>query len=85
MKLMLQIAFGVFLGTLGAQLVVDICHTRQDQRAKQLADQRNAEQEKVRREQGERIRALLLQGQQSKSLGGAKAPHGFIPDDAAQP
>lgn len=65
MKLMLQIAFGVFLGTLGAQVVVDLWHSRQELHAKQLAEQRIAEQEKVRREQGERIRQLLLKGHQA--------------------
>lgn len=80
---MLQIAFGVFLGTLGARIVVDIWHTRQEQSAKQVTDQRNAEQEKLRRAEGERVRALLLQGRQAGNAAGSiKSPTGFVPDDA---
>ncbi len=83
MKLMLQIAFGVFLGTLGAQIVVDIWHARQEQRAKQVTDQRNAEQEKARREQGERIRLLLLKGHQAGDAGGSTQPSiEAMPDNA---
>ncbi|AEF99071.1 hypothetical protein [Methylomonas methanica] len=82
MKLMLQIAFGVFLGTLGAQIVVDVWHTRQEQRAKQIAEQRIAEQEKVRREQGERIRLLLLKGHQADEAGGSTQAIESMPDKA---
>lgn len=84
MKLILQIAVGVFLGSLGARVVGDIWHGRQEQDAKQVAEQRHAEQEKLRRAEGERIRALLLQGRQNRSSGGTKVPPGFIPDDAMQ-
>lgn len=83
MKLILQIAVGVFLGSLGARIVADIWHGRQEQNAKQVAEQRNAEQEKLRREQGERIRSLLLQGRHGHpAAASAKPPAGFVPDDA---
>ncbi|MCQ8129727.1 hypothetical protein [Methylomonas rivi] len=83
MKLILQIAVGVFLGSLGAWIVADIWHGRQEQNAKQVAEQRHAEQEKLRRAEGERIRALLLQGRQAGNAAGSiKPPAGFVPDDA---
>ena len=64
MKLVLQTAFGVFMGTLASQLIIDSWHTRQEGIAKEAAEKLRTEQEKVRIEQGERIRALLLQGRQ---------------------
>lgn len=69
MKLMLQIAVGVFLGSLGARIVADTWHSRQEESAKQVAEQRHAEQEKARRQQGERIRLLLLKGHQADDAG----------------
>ncbi|MEI8209812.1 MAG: hypothetical protein D0528_01650 [Methylococcales bacterium] len=61
MKLTLQIALGVFLGTLSSQLIIDTWRSNQTNIAKQKEERVRAEQEKVRQEQGERIRALLLQ------------------------
>lgn len=81
MKLILQIAFGVFLGTLAAQIAFDSWRTRQESIAKADMEKLRADQEKVRREQGERIRALLLQGRQSNAAGAKKPPAGFVPDD----
>lgn len=85
MKLVLQIAFGVFLGTLLSQLIIGSWHTHMEEITKQLAEKNRVEQEKVRLEQGERIRALLLQGRQKNSADSNKAPAGFIPDDAKSP
>jgi len=82
MKLTLQIALGVFLGTLVSQLTVDGWRTRQEGIAKAAAEKLRAEQEKVRLEQGERIRAMLLQGRQGNALDTSKPPAGFVPDDA---
>ena len=61
MKLTLQIALCVFLGTLSSQLIIDTWRSNQTNIAKQKEERVRAEQEKVRQEQGERIRALLLQ------------------------
>ena len=87
MKLILQIALGVFLGTLASQLTIDGWHTRQEGIAKEAAEKLRAEQERVRLEQGERIRALLLQGRQGNTPGAAatKPPAGFVPDDIQGP
>jgi hypothetical protein len=61
MKLTLQIAIGVFLGTLSSQLMIDAWRSNQINLAKQKEEQVRVEQEKLRQEQGDRIRALLLQ------------------------
>ena len=76
-KLILQIALGVFLGTLGSQLSIDGWRSYRDGIAKKATEKIRADQEKARLEQGERIRALLLQGRQNP-----KPRTGFIPDDA---
>jgi len=81
MKLILQIALGVFLGALTAQLTLDAWHTHQDGIAKAEADKLRTAQERVRLEQGERIRALLLQGRQGNTPAPGKPPAGFVPDD----
>lgn len=82
MKLILQITFSVFLGTLAAQLTLDSWHTHQQQLAQQAAEKLRAEQEKVRLEQAGRIRALLLQGDRGGKVSSAnKPPVGFVPDD----
>lgn len=75
MKLVLQIALGVFLGTLASQFIIDSWHTYQQDLAK-------AASEKVRLEQNERIRALFMRGGQGNTSGIGKPPAGFVPDDA---
>ena len=83
MKLVLQIALGVFLGTLASQFAFDSWRTHQEDIAKETAEKIRAEQKRVRLEQGERIRALLLQGRQAGNANSAiKPPVGFVPDDA---
>ncbi len=77
MKLTLQIALGVFLGTLGSQLSIDSWRSYRDGMAQKATEKIRADQEKARLEQGERIRALLLQGRQNPN-----ARAGFVPDDA---
>ncbi len=77
MKLIVQIAIGVFIGALSAQLTLDGWRTHQQGIAKEAREKLRAEQDKTRLEQGERIRALLLQGRQ-----GNAPPAGFVPDDA---
>jgi len=84
-KLILQIAFGVFLGTLASQFTIDGWHTRQKSIAKEAEEKLRDEQERVRFEQGERIRALLLQRHQLNAPGAKKPPSGFMPDDVQGP
>jgi len=52
--------------------------------AKEAEEKIRAEQERARAEQGERIRALLLQSRQGSTLGADKPPAGFVPDDAQE-
>lgn len=85
MKLILQIALGVFLGALASQFAIDGWRTRQEGIIKKAAEKLQAEQERVRLEQGERIRALLLQGRQGNTPGANKPPAGFVPDDVQGP
>ena len=82
MKLILQIALGVFLGTMTAQLVIDGWHAHKDNLAKLEAAQLRTQQEKIRKEQGERIRNLILQNRQGNTPSPSKPPVGFVPDDA---
>jgi DNA-directed RNA polymerase subunit E'/Rpb7 len=79
MKLIFQITLGVFLGSLSSQFVFDSWHRYQENISKQAAEKLQAEQEKVRLEQGERVRALILQSRQANTN---KPAAGFIPDDA---
>ena len=81
MKLILQIALGIFLGSLASQFAIDAWHAQQESIAKEATEKLQAEQERVRLEQGERIRALLLQGRQGKTTDTSKPPTGFVPDD----
>lgn len=85
MKLILQIALGVFLGTLASQFTMDSWRSHQESKIKEAAEQLRAKQEKVRLEEGERIRALLLQGRQNNSHDSHKPPAGFVPDDVKGP
>jgi hypothetical protein len=85
MKLILQIALGVFLGTLASQFTMDSWRSHQESKIKEAAEQLRAKQEKVRLEEGERIRALLLQGRQNNSHDSHKPPAGFVPDDVQGP
>ena len=82
MKLILQIALGVFLGTLASQFTIDGWRTRQESITKAAAEQIRIQQEKVRKEQGERIRNLILQNRHGNTTSPSKPPVGFVPDDA---
>lgn len=83
MKLVLQIALGVFLGTLASAMTMETWRLQRESEAKQVAENLRLKQEQARQEQGERIRAMLLQGHAS---GGADVHNssrgGFVPDDA---
>lgn len=82
MKLILQIALGVFLGTLATAVSMELWRLQRESDAKQAAEALRAKQEKARHEQGERIRAMLLRGQSGGEAGQHKPPAGFVPDDA---
>jgi DNA-directed RNA polymerase subunit E'/Rpb7 len=82
MKLIIQITIGVFLGTLASQFVMDSWHQHQENINKTASEKLQAEQDKVRLEKGERIRAMILQSRQGNSSSTNKAPSGFVPDDA---
>ncbi len=82
-KLIVQIALGVFLGTLAAQLSIDSWRNYRQAIANQETEKRRADQERARLEQAERIRALLLQGRSGKKASNASNPAAdFVPDDA---
>lgn len=81
MKLIFQIALGVFLGTLTAQLTVDSWRSYRESIVKEESKKQHAEREKTRLEQAQRIREMFLENQKSDSS--QKMPSaGFVPDDA---
>jgi len=82
MKLIFQIAIGTFLGTLASQFVMETWHTHQESIAKEATEKLRIEQEKVRLEQGSRVRDLILQSRQTNAHQSNKPPASFIPDDA---
>jgi hypothetical protein len=77
-KLIVQIALGVFLGTLASQLTIDAWHTHRENVTKATSEQLKIQQEKIRKEQGERIRNLILQNR----LGVTPNPSQRLPDEA---
>lgn len=82
MKLIVQIALGVFLGTLATSVSMELWRVQRESEAKQAADTLRAKQEQARHEQGERIRAMLLQGRAGGEEAQNKPAVGFVPDDA---
>ena len=84
MKFVLQIALGVFLGTLASAATMEVWRQQRESEARHIAENLRAKQELARREQGERIRALLMQGQQHDPQQPEQTtlPPNFIPDDA---
>jgi len=84
MKLVLQIALGVFLGTLTSEFTIDSWRIHQQELAKEALEQQRTKQEKVRLEQVEHIRALLRQGRQENSSVENKRPTVYVPDDSQE-
>ena len=64
MKLVIQIAFGVFLGALASQLVMDSYH---EQQAKEAEREKLAAEERAGNEQMQRARQLLMRQLQGKA------------------
>jgi hypothetical protein len=85
LRLILQIALGVFLGTLGSQLIIDRWRMHQEKITTLETEKLRLKQDNIRKEQGERIRNLLLQGRQGSQQNAIKPPPDFIPDDAQKP
>ena len=86
MKLVLQIALGVFLGTLASAMTMETWRLQRESEAKQVAENLRLKQEQARQEQGERIRAMLLQGHESGGADVHNSSRGeFVPDDAKSP
>ncbi|MEE9398606.1 MAG: hypothetical protein V3V31_16530 [Methylococcales bacterium] len=86
MKLVLQIAFGVFLGSLGSGLVIDYVQAYQDRIIKEVEATKLAEEKKARREQGRLIREMLLKGRRKLEASKAKrSDQDSIPNDTQTP
>ncbi|AAU91073.1 MULTISPECIES: hypothetical protein [Methylococcus] len=82
MKLVLQIAIGVFLGTLTSQSLVEVWRLHQERAARAAAEKIEAEKAKTRHELSERIRTLLMRGRQEHG-DRPPLPPSFVPDDTA--
>lgn len=92
MKLILQIAIGVFIGMSASQLLIDAWRTH---RQEQLAQAESAKREQLareRQEQGEKIREMVRQKlQQQGTATSAEPGTDIMPqepeegDDAAEP
>lgn len=81
MKLVIQIALGVFLGSLPALLIVEAWQNHRQELARMETEKLMEQQEEARLEQGERLRAILNQNQQiNPAL--AIPNSGFVPDHA---
>jgi len=85
MKLVLQIALGVFLGSLASQFTFDAWRVRQESIVKEAEKKLRAEKDRVREQQAEKIRALFMEGRQGKNSSSVVIPPGFVPDDAQEP
>jgi len=66
-KLIIQIAFGVFLGVLASQLVMDSWRSYHEQHAKEAEREKLAAEERARNEQMQRARELLMRQLQGKA------------------
>lgn len=66
MKLVLQIALGVFLGALTAQLTTDEWRSYRAERAQEAEHRKLAAQERVQRERHAKARELLMRQIQGK-------------------
>ncbi|MDQ3563016.1 MAG: hypothetical protein M3436_02380 [Pseudomonadota bacterium] len=67
MKLVIQIALGVFLGALASQLVMDSWRSYHEQQAKEAEREKLAADERAGNEQMQRARELLMRQLQGKA------------------
>jgi hypothetical protein len=84
MKLIIQIALGVFLGVLGAQFMIDWWHIQQTVTAESVAKKQHTEQEKIQTKQAEQIRKLLIQGGKVSALRKHQSALDLRPNDPVQ-
>lgn len=82
MKLVMQIALGVFIGSIASQLTLDNWHDYKASKIQAVAEALKAQQEQARKAQGDRIRELILNSRHRKPESGQKPPIDFVPDDA---
>ncbi len=82
MKLVLQIAFGVFFGSLASALLLDVWQQHKAELLKAETDKVLVEQEIVRENQAKLLSSILQQSRQSNPATAITPPAGFIPDDA---
>lgn len=82
MKLVMQIALGVFIGSIASQLTLDKWHDYKASKIQAAAETLKAQQEQARKAQGDQIRELILRSRQRKSETQQKPPIDFVPDDA---
>jgi hypothetical protein len=68
MKLVIQIAMGVFLGAFMSQLLLDQWHSYQAQHAVEAERQKLAVHEKARNERDQRVRKVLMGQLQGKTV-----------------
>lgn len=61
MKLVLQIAFGVFIGTLAALSIMDVVHSRREAKQTQTAQQQKAEELRLQQEEQAKVREIIQQ------------------------
>lgn len=69
MKLVLQIAIGVFIGAFGSQYAFEKWRSHETQRAAAVESQKLAEQKQRRDEQGAKIREMVIQGLRERGRG----------------
>ncbi len=74
MKLVFQIALGVFIGALASQYAFEQWRSYEAQQAAGLQDKRLIEQQKRRDEQAAKIREMIAKGLREKGLN--------VPDDS---
>lgn len=82
MKLILQIALGVFLGSVTAQFSMELYRNQQAAITKVQLEKIKAEQEKKRQEQVKLLRNILIQNQHSSAVPSKKLTDDVIPVDS---
>ncbi len=69
MKLVLQIALGVFIGALASQYAFEQWRSYEAHQAAEMEQKEHAEQKRLRDEQGARIRELLMRARREQREG----------------
>ncbi|CAN5742193.1 hypothetical protein BH20PSE1_BH20PSE1_16430 [soil metagenome] len=66
MKLVFQIALGVFIGALASQYAFEQWRSYEEQQAAEIEQREQAEQKRLRDEQGAKIRELLMRARRKQ-------------------